>query len=165
MNSMREEILQLLEKDSRLREKDIAAMIGAEEADVAAEIRAMEKERIICGYHTMVNWDKMPNEKVTALIELKISPTRGEGFDRTAERISKFEEVSSVYLLSGSSSDLIITIEGRTLKEVSHFVSAKIAPMETVLSTATHFVLKKYKDHSVMYEIEEDDDERIQIMP
>lgn len=162
---MREEILNLLEKNSRLTEKEIAAMIGAEEAAVAAEIKAMEKEKIICGYHTMVDWDKMPDEKVTALIELKVSPMRGEGFDRTAERISKFEEVSSVYLLSGSSSDLIVTIEGQTLKEVSHFVAAKIAPMESVLSTATHFVLKKYKDHSVMFEVEDDEDERIQIMP
>lgn len=162
---MREEILNLLEKNSRLTEKEIAAMIGAEETAVAAEIKAMEKEKIICGYHTMVDWDKMPDEKVTALIELKVSPMRGEGFDRTAERISKFEEVSSVYLLSGSSSDLIVTIEGQTLKEVSHFVAAKIAPMESVLSTATHFVLKKYKDHSVMFEVEDDEDERIQIMP
>ncbi len=162
---MREEILNLLEKNSRLTEKEIAAMIGAEEEAVAAEIKAMEKEKIICGYHTMVDWDKMPDEKVTALIELKVSPMRGEGFDRTAERISKFEEVSSVYLLSGSSSDLIVTIEGQTLKEVSHFVAAKIAPMESVLSTATHFVLKKYKDHSVMFEVEDDEDERIQIMP
>lgn len=162
---MREEILNLLEKNSRLTEKEIAAMIGAEAAAVAAEIKAMEKEKIICGYHTMVDWDKMPDEKVTALIELKVSPMRGEGFDRTAERISKFEEVSSVYLLSGSSSDLIVTIEGQTLKEVSHFVAAKIAPMESVLSTATHFVLKKYKDHSVMFEVEDDEDERIQIMP
>lgn len=165
MCNMREEILKLLEKDSRLSEKDIAAMIGGDEAAVAAEIKTMEKEKIICGYHTMINWDKMPDEKVTALIELKVSPMRGEGYDRTAERISKFDEVSSVYLLSGSSSDLIITIEGKTLKEVSHFVAAKIAPMESVLSTATHFILKKYKDHSVMYETEKDEDERIQVMP
>jgi DNA-binding Lrp family transcriptional regulator len=165
MKIMREDILKLLENDSRLTEKDIAAMIGADEAAVAAEIKAMEKERIICGYHTMINWDKMPAENVTALIELKVSPMRGDGYDRTAERISKFDEVSSVYLLSGSSSDIIITIEGRTLKEVSHFVAAKIAPMESVLSTATHFILKKYKDHSVIYDTEKGEDERIQVMP
>ncbi len=161
---MREEILNLLEHNSRLAVADIAAMIGKEEAAVAAEIKAMEKEKIICGYHTMIDWDKMTEERVTALIEIKISPIRGGGFDRIAERISNFDEVNSVYLLSGSASDLIVTIEGKTLKEVSHFVSEKIAPMESVLSTSTHFVLKKYKDHGVEFE-KKKEDERIQVMP
>ncbi len=162
---MREEILKLIEKNSRLDAKDIAAMLGTDESAVSEELKAMEKEHIICGYHTMINWDKMTDERVTALIEVKVSPMRGEGFDRIASRIGKFEEVSTVYLLSGSASDLIVTIEGRTLKEVSHFVAAKIAPMDSVVSTATHFVLKKYKEHGVGFETENTDDERIQVMP
>lgn len=161
---MREEILELIEKNSKLSNKEVAAMIGATEEAVAAEIKAMENEKIICGYRTVIDWDKMPDEKVTALIEVKVSPVRGEGFDRTAERISNFDEVGSVYLLSGSNTDLIITIEGKTLKEVSHFVANKIAPMDTVMSTSTSFVLKKYKDNSIKYETLKED-ERIQVMP
>ncbi len=161
---MREEILKILEKNSRLSAKDIAAMIGQDEETVAAEIQAMEKEKIICGYHTMINWDKTDKDKVTALIGVKISPIRGEGFDRIAERLSKFDEVSSVYLMSGSTSDLYLIIEGNTLKDISHFVYNKIAPMETVVSTATYFVLKKYKDHNVSYVIDRDVDERNKVL-
>ena len=110
----------------------------------------MEDEKIICGYHTLIDWDKLGEERVTALIGLKISPVRGEGFDRISTRISKFEEVKSVFLMSGSSNDLILTIEGDSLKDISHFVYEKIAPMDSVVSTATYFVLKKYKDHKVI---------------
>ena len=161
---MRKQILELLEKNSRLSAAEIAAMIGSEEATVDSEIKAMEKEKIICGYHTLVDWDKVDEDKVTALIGVKISPVRGEGFDRISTRISKFSEVKSVFLMSGSSNDLILTIEGESLKEVSRFVYEKIATMDTVVSTATYFVLKKYKDHHEIISDDHEDNERIPIM-
>ncbi len=143
---MRAKILNILEKNSRIEVKDIAAMLGLEEDVVAAEIKAMEKENVICGYHTMINWEETEDERVTALIEVKVTPQRGEGFDKISERIYNFEEVTSLYLMSGGF-DITVIIEGKTLKEVSMFVSRKLAPMEAVLSTSTHFVLKKYKEH------------------
>ena len=163
--SLREEILQILEKNSRLTPADIAAMIGQEEAKVADEILAMEKEKIICGYRTVINWEKTSDERVTAQIGVKIAPVRGEGFDRIAARFSRFEEVDSVYLMSGSSYDLILTIEGESMKDIAHFVYDKIAPMETVVSTSTYFVLRKYKDHGIVFDEMREADERIQIMP
>ena len=162
---MRREILNLLETNSRLAPSEIAAMLGRSEEEVAAEIKKMEDENIICGYHTLIDWDKLGQERVTALIGVKISPVRGEGFDRISARISKFDEVKSVYLMSGSSNDLILTIEGDSLKEISHFVYNKIAPMDTVVSTATYFVLKKYKNHYVDMTEGHGEDKRIQIMP
>ena len=162
---MKEEILKILEKNSRLSAADIAAMIGVSEEEVAATISEMEKEKIICGYSAVINWEKANDEKVMAQIGVKISPVRGEGFDRIAERISRFEEVDSVYLMSGASHDLVLTIEGESMKDISHFVYEKIAPMETVLSTSTFFVLKKYKDHNVILGETHGADERIQIMP
>ena len=162
---MRKEILSLLEKNSRLTPAEIAAMIGSDEDTVANEIKAMEAENIICGYHALVDWTKIEHERVTALIGLKISPVRGEGFDRISARISKFEEVKSVFLMSGASHDLILTIEGDSLKDISHFVYEKIAPMDTVVSTATFFVLKKYKDHYIDLTECHGEDNRIQIMP
>ena len=161
---MRKKILELLETNSRLTPAEIAAMIGESENTVAAVIKAMEEEKIICGYHTLINWDKLGEERVYSLIGLKISPVRGEGFDRIATRISKFEEVKSVSLMSGSSNDLMLSIEGTSLKDISHFVYEKIAPMDSVVSTATYFVLKKYKDHNVILADGRGDDERIQVM-
>ena len=161
---MKEEILKLLEKNSHLTPADMAAMIGAGEEEVAEAINEMEKQKIICGYRTVINWEKTSDEKVTAQTGVKISPVRGEGLDRSAERLSRFEEVDSVYLMSGASHDLILTIEGESMKDISHFVYEKIAPMETVLSTSTFFVLKKYKDHNVIFEENRGADERIQIM-
>ncbi len=161
---MRNEILELLEKNSRLSPAEIAAMLNMDETAVADEIKAMENENIICGYHTLIDWEKLNKETVTALIGVKISPIRGEGFDRIATRISKFDEVTSVYLMSGSSHDLILSIEGDSLKDISRFVYEKIATMDTVVSTATYFVLKKYKDHNVIISDGPESDERIQIM-
>lgn len=161
---MRREILYLLETNSRLTPAEIAAMLGRSEEEVASEIKNMEDEKIICGYHTLIDWDKLGKERVTALIGLKISPVRGEGFDRISTRISKFEEVKSVFLMSGSSNDLILTIEGDSLKDISHFVYEKIAPMDSVVSTATYFVLKKYKDHKVIMTEGHGDDMRVEGM-
>ena len=160
---MREKILAIIEKNSRIDLKDLAALLGESEAAVANEIADMEKENIICGYHTMINWDNTGNEKVIALIEVKVTPQRGMGFDKIAEHIYQYSEVNSVYLMSGAF-DFTVIIEGKTMREVAQFVSEKLSPMDSVLSTATHFVLKKYKDHgTVMYE--KPGDERMMITP
>ena len=146
---MREQILAIIEKNSRISVKELAVILGAEEIDVANELKALEEEGIICGYHTMIDWEKMDIEKVTALIEVRITPQRGQGFDKLAERIYKYPEVPSVYLMSGGY-DLMVILEGKTLRAVSSFVNEKLATIEGVLSTATHFILKKYKDHGTI---------------
>ena len=146
---MREKILAVIEKNSRIDIKDLAILLGESEVAVANEIAQMEKEHIICGYHTLINWDNTSDEKVVALIEVKVTPQRGMGFDKIAERIYQYSEVEAVYLMSGSF-DFTVFIEGKTMRQVAQFVSDKLAPMESVLSTATHFVLKKYKDHGTI---------------
>ena len=146
---MREQILAIIEKNSRISVKELAVILGAEEIDVANELKALEEEGIICGYHTMIDWEKTDIEKVTALIEVRITPQRGQGFDKLAERIYKYPEVNSVYLISGGY-DLLVSLEGKSLKQVSSFVSDELSTLDGVLSTATHFVLKKYKDHGTI---------------
>ena len=146
---MREKILNVLEKNSRMGIKELAVILGLDELAVANEIKAMEEEGIICGYHTLIDWEKTSIEKVTALIEVRVTPQRGQGFDNIAERIYNYPEVNAVYLISGGY-DLLVSLEGKTLKEVSLFVSDKLSTLETVISTATHFVLKKYKDHGTV---------------
>ena len=123
----------------------------------------MEEEGIICGYHRLIDWEKTNIEKVSALIEVRVTPQRGQGFDNIAERIYKYPEVNSVYLISGGY-DLLVTLEGRTLKEVSKFVSDKLSTLDSVLSTATHFILKKYKDHGTIL-TKKYEDERIKVTP
>ena len=123
----------------------------------------MEKEGIICGYHTLIDWEKTNVEKVNALIEVRVTPQRGHGFDNIAERIYKYPEVHAVYLISGGY-DLLVSLEGKSLKEVSNFVSDKLSTLDTVLSTATHFILKKYKEHGTVLGKKEVD-ERIQVTP
>lgn len=160
---MREKILAVIEKNSRINLKDLAVLLGESEAAVANEIADMEKEHIICGYHTLIDWDKTGEEKVTALIEVKVTPQRDMGFDKIAERIYQYSEVNSVYLMSGAY-DFTVMLEGKTMREVAQFVSEKLSPMESVLSTATHFVLKKYKDHGTVL-VERKQDERMLITP
>lgn len=143
---MRERILAVLEKNSRIDIHDLAILLGESEVAVANEIADMEKERIICGYHTLINWDNTSEEKVQALIEVKVTPQRGMGFDKIAERIYQYSEVDSVFLMSGGY-DFTVIIEGKTMRQVALFVSEKLSTLDSVLSTATHFVLKKYKDH------------------
>lgn len=162
---MREELLHLLESNSRINPEDLAAMLGTDKETVEKEIKELEDEKIICGYRAEIDWDKTDEDHVTALIGVKISPVRGQGFDRIAARISKFDEVQSVHLISGSGSDLILTIEGKTLRDISRFVYNKIAPLESVVSTATYFVLRKYKDNGVILGDDRETDERIQITP
>ena len=124
-------------------------LLGVDETLVANEIADMEKEKIICGYHTLIDWDKTGEEKVTALIEVRVTPQRNQGFDRIAERIYNYPEVFAVYLISGGY-DLLVTLDGKSLKEVSRFVSEKLSPIDSVISTATYFILKKYKDHGTI---------------
>lgn len=146
---MREKILGIIEKNSKMDLKELAIILGEDEIDVANEIAAMEADGTICGYHTLIDWEKTSIEKVSALIEVRVTPQRGQGFDNIAERIYKYPEVNSVYLMSGGY-DLLVTLEGKTLKEVSSFVTNKLSTLETVLSTTTHFILKKYKDHGTI---------------
>ena len=154
-------ILRILSKEqSKIDVARIAAMLGIEEAEAAAKIAALEKEHIIVGYKTIVNWDKTDRDVVTALIDLRVTPQRGEGFDKVAERIYKYPQVTSLYLMSGAY-DLSVVIEGKTMKEVALFVAQKLAPMESVISTATHFVLKKYKEEGVIFKPEGKDSRQV----
>ena len=160
---MRDQILTFIEKNSRINLKELAVMLGSDEVTVANAISEMEQEQVICGYHTMIDWDKTGAEKVTALIEVRVTPQRGQGFDSIAERIYNYPEVKSVYLISGGY-DLMVILEGKTLREVSSFVSDKLSTLDTVLSTATHFILKKYKDHGTIF-AKKNKDERMLVTP
>lgn len=160
---MREQILKTIEKNSRISIKELAVLLGEEEINVANEIAAMEAEGVICGYHTLINWEQTSLEKVNALIEVRVTPQRGQGFDNIAERIYKYPEVDAVYLISGGY-DLLVSLEGKSLKAISSFVSDKLSTLDSVLSTATHFVLKKYKDHGTIFSKKEED-EREKITP
>lgn len=160
---MRTEILKYIEKKSKVDLGELAVMLGTDEVTVANEIAEMEKEKIICGYHTLIDWDKAGVEFVTALIEVRVTPQRNQGFGKIAERIYNYPEVTAVYLISGAY-DLLVTLEGRTLKEVSQFVTDKLSPLESVLSTATHFILKKYKDHGTIL-AEKTESERMLVTP
>lgn len=160
---LRKQILSYLEKNSKMDPIEIAILLGTEPDVVENEIRKMEEEKIICGYHTMIDWDKTSSEMVTALIEVRVTPQRGQGFDSIAERIYKYPEVRSVYLISGGY-DLMVILEGKTLKEVSQFVTDKLSTLDSVLSTATHFILKKYKDHGTIFD-QKIKDERMLVTP
>jgi len=155
-----EEILRILEENNKITPEQIAIMLNRDVDEVKAAIRKMEEEHIILRYKTLINWEKTEREFVTALIEVKVTPQRGEGFDKVAERIYKYPQVKSVYLMSGGF-DLTVIIEGKTMKEVALFVAEKLAPMESVLSTSTHFVLKKYKDEGVIFEEKEKDERQV----
>ena len=147
---MDRKILEMLEADGRLTAKQIALMLDKEEGEIRDMIEKFEKEGIILGYKAIVDWDKTDREDATALIELKVTPQYNRGFDAIAERIYNYPEVQSVYLMSGAY-DLCVILEGKTIREVALFVAQRLAPLEAVLSTATHFVLRKYKDKGVIY--------------
>lgn len=144
-------ILELLEKNSELTASEIAVMIEAKQEEVEAAIAQYRKEGIILGQKTVINWQKTDREFVTAFIELKVTPQMGKGFDQIAERFYQYEQVKTVYLMSGAF-DLALMVEGKTLTEVALFVAEKLAPMDTVVSTATHFVLKRYKEDGILLE-------------
>ena len=156
-----EEILNILDKEKgNVSRAKIAQMLGMEEKEVADKIEKMEKENVIVGYKTIVNWDKTDKDVVVALIDLRITPQRGEGFDKVAERIYKYPQVKSLYLMSGAY-DLSVTIEGKSMKEVALFVAQKLAPMDSIISTASHFVLKKYKEEGIVFEDDEKDTRQV----
>ena len=154
---MREKILRLIEKNAKLSPKEVAVLLGEDENIVAKEIEAMEKEHVICGYHTMINCNMSPEEKADAIIEVKVAPQRGVGFDRIAERIWQYPEVEGIYLMSGSF-DFAIFLQGKSMREVAMFVAEKLSTLDSILSTSTQFVLKKYKDHGVIMEKSEKDE-------
>ena len=140
-----DDILRILDKEQGIvSAPKIARMLGLSEEEVSAKLKELEEDHIIAGYKTIVNWDKTDRDVVTALIDLRVTPQRGEGFDRVAERIYKYPQVKALYLMSGAY-DLSVMIEGKTMKDVALFVARKLAPMDSIISTATHFVLKKYK--------------------
>ncbi|MDQ1910213.1 Lrp/AsnC family transcriptional regulator [Paenibacillus sp. GD4] len=163
MEQFKMKIIELLKEDARRTPALIATMLGASEAEVAEAIAELEEANVIVKYATVVNWAKVDNEKVTALIEVQITPERGRGFDAIAERIYLYPEVKSVYLMSGAY-DLLVEIEGKTLKEVASFVSNRLSPIDRVLSTKTHFILKKYKQDGITFE-DHEDDRRLLISP
>ena len=160
---MREELLSIIEKNSRIDLKELAVRLGKEEIDIVNELQKLEDERIICGYHTLINWEKTSIEKVTALIEVKVTPQRGKGFDRIASRIYNYPEVRDVYLISGGF-DLLVTLEEKSLKDIAMFVSEKLSTLDSIISTGTHFILKKYKDHGTIID-EHVRDEREVVTP
>ena len=153
-----EQLLRLIEADCTLSRKQLAAMTGASEEKVDAEIRCLEQDGTIVGYKAVVDWDKTQREAVTALIEVKVEPQLGDGFDRVAERIYQYEEVESCYLMSGDF-DMTVIISGRTLREVANFVSQKLSTIDAVKSTATHFILKKYKENHLIFQKETEKEE------
>lgn len=147
-------ILQLLEQDARLAPARIAEILDLPEAEVRNRIQEYEDNNIILGYKTIVDWSKTERDSVTALIEVRCSPQTGIGFDELASRICTYPQVESLYLMSGSF-DLTVIVNGRNLLDVSRFISENLAPMEHIISTSTHFVLKKYKDAGVDYNPED----------
>lgn len=161
---MRKKILKLINNNSKMPIEDMAIMLNADKDEIQAEIVAMEADKIICGYTTLINWDKVnDSDAITALIEVKVTPQRGEGFDKIAERIYKFDEVEAVYLMSGAY-DLTVIIYGKSMREVASFVSSRLATMEDIISTTTHFILKKYKEHGIAL-CNKNEDERMLITP
>ncbi|KGN01628.1 AsnC family transcriptional regulator [Clostridium novyi A str. 4570] len=153
-----EEILEILEKNSKYSEEEIAAMTGKTVEEVKNAIKKYEEDNIIVGYPALINWEKTSKDSVVALIQVKVTPQRGEGFDKVAERIYKFREVKACYLMSSGGFDLNVIVEGKTMKEVALFVANKLATQESVLSTSTHFILKKYKDKGTIFEKKTRDD-------
>lgn len=153
---MRKKILDLLKHNAKLSVKEIAIMLALPVDQVAREINIMEQEKIILGYHTMINWEKVGEDDVAALIDVKVTPQRDVGFDEIAGRIYCYPEVKSVFLISGSY-DLSVLVQGKGLKEVANFVAQKLATIEHVQSTQTHFILKKYKTDGVIFEDKEAD--------
>ena len=163
MTKLEMDLLEILKEDCRLSLEKLAVMTGATTTEVAETIDNLEKNRVILRYAPVINWDKTDRERVEAMIEVRVTPTRGQGFDKIAERIYNYPEVQSVYLISGGY-DLLVILEGKTLKEVSHFVSSKLSTLDSVISTATHFILKKYKDDGIIFD-KKKKDERMLVEP
>ncbi|MBQ8506415.1 MAG: Lrp/AsnC family transcriptional regulator [Clostridia bacterium] len=163
MNKLELSILDILTDDARTPISQIAVMLGKDDATVADTIARLERQRVILKYPALINWEKVNVDEVEAMIEVRVTPQRGEGFDAIAEQIYRFEEVSSVYLMSGGY-DLLVNLKARTMRQLALFVAEKLSTIEHVISTATHFVLKKYKDQNVIME-ETQDDLRLKVTP
>lgn len=148
---MEKKILDILRSNSRLSDEEMAVMLGTTTDVIRNTINDLEARGVIIGYSTLIDWEKAEYEAVIAYIEVKVTPQRGQGFDRVAERIYQYPQVSACSLMSGGF-DLFVVVEGKTMKEVALFVAEKLAPIESVLSCATHFVLKKYKDNGVVFD-------------
>ena len=157
MDAVNKKILRLLEKNARMEVADIAVVVDITEAEAAKRIAALEKDGVICGYKSVIDWEKVETDSVSAIIELKVTPKAGFGFEEVAARVAKYPEVESVYLMSGAY-DLNVVVKGRTFHEVSNFVSRELAMIDSVTSTGTQFVMKRYKEYNV--ELIGDDDER-----
>lgn len=161
---MKKQILDAIGRNGRFSTEELAALLATDEETIKREIKEMEDANVICGYPTLINWDNTDHEKVTALIEVQVTPQRDMGFNKVAERIYRFEEVESLYLMSGGF-DLTVIIEGKSMKEVARFVTEKLSTLEYINSTATYFVLKKYKEHGLVMSKEQHDSERMLITP
>ena len=155
-----EEILEILEKNFRYTDEQIAVMAGKTVEEVREAIQDYEEKSIIAGYTTLINWENTGKEVVTALIQVKVTPQRGEGFDKVTERIYRYDQVQACYLMSSGGFDLTVIVEGKTMKEVATFVAQKLAVLDNVDGTATHFVLKKYKDHGTIFKEKKNTDNR-----
>ena len=163
MDSLERRILEVLIDDARTPVSQIAVMLGRPQEEVAAAIEDMEQRRVILKYPALVNWDKVEGDEVEALIEVRVTPQRGHGFDAIAEQIYRFEEVRNVYLMSGGY-DLLVMLKSRNLKKLALFVAEKLSTIDGVLSTATHFVLKRYKNEGVITS-ETPEDRRLKVTP
>ncbi|MBO4470837.1 MAG: Lrp/AsnC family transcriptional regulator [Clostridia bacterium] len=163
MTKLETSLLEILREDCRIPLEKLSVMTGASLEEVAQAVEDLEKRKIILRYSPMINWDNTDRERVEAMIEVRVTPQRDMGFDAIARRIYRFDEVKSVYLMSGSY-DLLVLVEARTLKELASFVSAKLSPLETVTGTATSFVLKRYKEEGVIFD-SDDADHRLVISP
>ncbi len=162
MNEIKEEILEILHEDAMTPTNQIALMLGIDENEVIQNIEELKRDNIIVKYHAMINWDKAKSQDVEAIIEVKVTPQRDRGFESIAKRIYRFDEVKSVYLMSGAY-DLMVLIQGANLKQVASFVSEKLSTLDGVTSTATHFVLKRYKEDGVI--LDDTVDERLVVSP
>lgn len=157
METLKIKILNHIEKNSRIDLHDLAVILKTSEENVLNTLEEMKEDNTICGYHTLINWEKVGVEKAKAMIEVRVTPQRGMGFDTVAKRIYNYPEVSSLFLISGGF-DFMVIVEGKSLREIAEFVSSKLAPLEGVLSTKSNFILKKYKDHgTIMTEVKKDD--------
>lgn len=162
-NNRKEKILKIIEKDNRLTAEEVGIMLGVSTEQVEKDIKELEADKIICGYHTLINWDKTDDDEVSAIIELRVNPQRGSGFDRIAEKIYHFPEVEAVSLMSGGF-DFMVHLKKAPMKEIALFVSKRLSIIEEVQSTTTHFILKRYKDHGTLF-IDEGKDKRMVVTP
>ncbi|HHT78027.1 MAG TPA: Lrp/AsnC family transcriptional regulator [Clostridiaceae bacterium] len=150
------ELLHIIERNARISSQELAVMLGADESEIIDELEQLHKENIILGYSSVIDWSKTQRESVTAMIEIRITPQRNKGFDQIAGQLFRYPQVTSCYLMSGGF-DLMLIIEDSTLREVASFVSEKVAPIDGVISTSTHFILKKYKSNGIAFDSKPED--------